>query len=339
MTEPAGDQFSWGCPSCGRRVPSRVDACRCGFERPASQSTATSEEPTPEHQRNGPSAWVLLFVGATVGFAIAGVIVRSHSTPAPHATAAHASNGLATPIAGGTTLAQPVPVEHPAPVEDPASVEDPAPPAGALESMEDVVSAALPAVASIATGTTAGSGFFVRPDLVITNAHVVEGQTSLQLEAGGYKYTARVITVSTGYDLAVLQVSNPNPSQATLRLGTAASARPGKEVIAIGYALGTLSNTVTRGIVSAIRRTGNVTLIQTDAAINHGNSGGPLLDRTGQVIGINSMGIEKEDGQGLGFAIAVDHAKQLLAGESMPASSTTPLAGLNQVLGGQRAPN
>ena len=58
-----------------------------------------------------------------------------------------------------------------------------------------------------------------------------------------------------------------------------------------------------------------------------------------QVIGINSMGIEKQDGQGLGFAIAVDHAKQLLAGESMPPSSTTPLAGLNQVLGGQRAPN
>ena len=326
MTEPAGDQLSWTCPSCGRRVPSRVDACRCGFERPASQPAAASEEPAPERQSNGPSAWVLLFVGATVGFAIAGVIVRSQSASAPQATTARASNGFAAPVTGGIALAQPAPVEGPAP-------------AGALESIEDVVGAALPAIASIATGTTVGSGFFVRPDLVVTNAHVVADQTSLQLEAGGNKYTARVIMVSTGYDLAVLQVSNPNPSQATLRLGTAASVRAGKEVIAIGYALGTLSNTVTRGIVSAIRHTGNVTLIQTDAAINHGNSGGPLLDRTGQVIGINSMGIEKEDGQGLGFAIAVDHAKQLLAGESMPPSSTTPLAGLNQVLGGQRAPN
>jgi S1-C subfamily serine protease len=326
MTEPAGDQFSWTCPSCARRVPSRVDACRCGFERPAGQPAEAAAEPPPERQRNGPSAWLLLFVGATVGFAIAGVIVRSQNASAPQTTAARASKGFAAPVSGGIALAQPAPVEGPAP-------------AGALESIEDVVSAALPAIASIATGTTVGSGFFVRPDLVVTNAHVVEGQSSLLLEAGGNKYTARVIMVSTGYDLAVLQVSNPNPSQATLRLGTAASVRAGKEVIAIGYALGTLSNTVTRGIVSAIRLTGNVTLIQTDAAINHGNSGGPLLDRTGQVIGINSMGIEKEDGQGLGFAIAVDHAKQLLAGESMPASSTTPLAGLNQVLGGQRPPN
>ena len=334
MTEPAGDQFSWTCPSCARRVPSRVDACRCGCERPTSQPAAVSEGAAPERQRNGSSAWLLLFVGATVGFAIGGVIIRSHSASAPQVTAARAPNGFAAPVTGGIALAQPAPV-----LAQPAPVEATPAPAGALESIEDVVSAALPAIASIATGTTAGSGFFVRPDLVVTNAHVVEGRASLQLEAGGNTYTARVIMVSTGYDLAVLQVTNPNPSQATLRLGTAASARAGREVIAIGYALGTLSNTVTLGIVSAIRQTGNVTLIQTDAAINHGNSGGPLLDRTGQVIGINSMGLEKEDGQGLGFAIAVDHAKQLLAGESMPVSSTTPLAGLNQVLGGQRAPN
>ena len=183
-----------------------------------------------------------------------------------------------------------------------------------------------------------GSGFIVSEDgYIITNAHVVEGQTSMELEAGGNNYSARVVMVSTGYDLAVLQVNNPNPRQAVLRLSTAASARPGKEVIAIGYALGSLSNTVTRGIVSAIRRTGNVTLIQTDAAINHGNSGGPLLDRSGQVIGINTMGIAKEEGQGLGFAIAIDHAKQLLAGESMPESSTTPLDSLNQTLGGEAA--
>ena len=322
MTEPAGDQFSWSCPSCARRVPSRVEACRCGFERPASQPAEAAEEQASEHPRSGPSASMLLIVGATLGFAIAGVIVRSQSAATPQGAAAVASKAPAT---RGIALAQP------------EAVEGDAAPAGALESIEDVVSAALPAVASIAAGTHRGSGFFVRPDLVITNAHVVEGQTSMQLEAGGNNYTARVIMVSTGYDLAVLQVSNPDTSQATLRLGTAASARPGKEVIAIGYALGSLSNTVTRGIVSAIRRTGNVTLIQTDAAINHGNSGGPLLDRSGHVIGINTMGIAKEEGQGLGFAIAIDHAKQLLAGESMPETSTTPLDSLNQTLGGQPA--
>ena len=334
MTEPVGDQFSWTCPSCARRVPSRLDTCRCGYEKPAAPPSSAPEAPAPERQRSGPPASLLLILGAAVGLAVAGFIVRSQSNqpaavapvavsaPAAAAspsetttTAAPASNGFVAPVTGTSALAQP-------PV---------APANAAPSSIEDVVSAALPAVASIDTGTARGSGFFVRPDLVVTNAHVVEGQTSVQLQAGGVKYTARVMTVSTGYDLAVLQVYSANPNQVTLRLGTAASARPGEEVIAIGYALGSLSNTVTRGIVSAIRQAGNVTLIQTDAAINPGNSGGPLLDRSGQVIGINSMGAS---GQGLAFAIAIDHAKQLLSGQSMPASSGTPLAGLNQAMNG-----
>jgi len=171
-------------------------------------------------------------------------------------------------------------------------------------SIEEVVSAALPAVASIESGSGRGSGFFVRPDLVVTNNHVVDGQNSVILRTAGGQYTARVMTTSPAVDLALLQVYDPNPRQATLRLGTAATARPGEEVIAIGYALGALSNTVTRGIVSALRQAGSVTLIQTDAAINPGNSGGPLISRDGAVIGINSMGISKQVGEGLGFAIA-----------------------------------
>ena len=99
-------------------------------------------------------------------------------------------------------------------------------------------------------------------------------------------------------------------------------------MIAIGYALGSLSNTVTRGIVSALRQSGNVTLIQTDAAINPGNSGGPLLDRSGAVIGINSMSISKQVGEGLGFAIAIDHAVALVNGRNTVTTTTTPLAGL-----------
>src|SRR4029077_14458412 len=103
------------------------------------------------------------------------------------------------------------------------------------------------------------------------------------------------------------------------------------EVIAIGYALGTLSNTVTRGIVSALREAGGVTLIQTDAAINPGNSGGPLLDRSGTVIGINSMSNTR--GQGLSFAIAIDHATALMNGRTV-ASAQTPLEALRQATGG-----
>ena len=165
----------------------------------------------------------------------------------------------------------------------------------------------LPAVVSIQAGQGQGTGFFVRPDVVLTKAHVVGEQSSVQLTAGERIYTARVARVSASSDLAVLQVYNADARQQTLRLGSASGLRAGQEVIATGSALGVLSNTVTRGIVSAIRDTGSVTLIQTDAAINPGNSGGPLVDRTGVVIGVNSMRIAAAQGdEGLAFAVAID---------------------------------
>jgi hypothetical protein len=90
-------------------------------------------------------------------------------------------------------------------------------------------------------------------------------------------------------------------------------------------------NSVTRGIVSAVRRTGNVVLIQTDAAINPGNSGGPLLNRSGTVIGINTMSVRTA--QGISFAVAVDHAKELLSGFHVSTSRVTPLGSLTETLG------
>ena len=78
----------------------------------------------------------------------------------------------------------------------------------------------------------------------------------MTLQVGNAIYSARVVTVSTGSDLAVLQVSNPNPNQPVLTMGSVATARVGEEVIAVGSALGVLSNTVTRGIVSAVRKAG-----------------------------------------------------------------------------------
>jgi hypothetical protein len=201
-------------------------------------------------------------------------------------------------------------------------------------SLEEVVSRVVPAVASIVAGQARGTGFFVRPDQVLTNAHVVEGQTSVRLQVGETSYTARVTTIAAGSDLAVLQVYNPNPKQPTLRLGSATKARVGEEVIAVGSALGVLSNTVTRGIVSAIRDVGPVRLLQTDAAINPGNSGGPLVDRTGLVIGVNSMVVAAREGQGLAFAVAIDHAMPLLNGKGAGASAQTPLTALSQAMGG-----
>jgi len=262
-------------------------------------------------------------------------VVAARSSPAANSGgdfAAVAASGTQEPRPQESeTLVAPVtgniaPSRLPSPTSNGTATTTPA-------SIEDVVSAALPAVASIESGSGRGSGFFVRPDLVVTNNHVVDGQNSVTLRTAGAQYTARVMTTSPSSDLALLQVYGPNPRQATLRLGTAATARPGEEVIAIGYALGALSNTVTRGIVSALRQTGGITLIQTDAAINPGNSGGPLIGRDGAVIGINSMGISKQVGEGLGFAIASDHAAALITGRPTMATQT-PLAGLNQAMGG-----
>jgi hypothetical protein len=205
------------------------------------------------------------------------------------------------------------------------------PPASPTGSLEDLVAQVLPAVAAIQAGNARGSGFFVRPDTVITNAHVVEGQTSVQLQVGASKYTARVINISPAIDLAVLKVDSANAGQATLRLGSVQGARVGQEVIAIGSALGVLSNTVTRGIVSAIRQAGDVTLIQTDAAINPGNSGGPLIDSRGDVIGINTMKALAR-AESIGFAVAIDHANGLLNGQTIAATSSSPAAGLTAML-------
>jgi hypothetical protein len=202
----------------------------------------------------------------------------------------------------------------------------------AAESLEEVVARTLPAVVSIQAGQTRGTGFFVRPEYVLTNAHVVQGLSSVQLTAGESKYTARVMMVSAATDLAVLQVNAANPNQATPRLGSVSGVRAGQEVVAVGSALGVLSNTVTRGIVSAMRQTESVTLIQTDAALNPGNSGGPLIDRTGVVIGINSM-VAGRGAQGVAFAVASDHAVQLLSSRA-PVTASTPLEGLARMTGG-----
>jgi S1-C subfamily serine protease len=339
MGEPASDQFSWKCPACDRRVPTRIHECRCGFQR-LQPDSAPPTESVESRPRRGPSPSLFLILGAAIGLGVAVYIVQTKE-PAPIAAQTRLPSSetrVATGPSSQQALAQTTDT-FVAPVKGSVVLTGPAPSASSppatapTGSIEDVVSASLPAVASIDTGSSRGSGFFVQPDLVVTNNHVVEGQNSVTLRVAGAQYTARVMTTSAAVDLALLHVYNANPQQATLRLGTAATARPGEEVIAIGYALGALSNTVTRGIVSALRQTGSVTLIQTDAAINPGNSGGPLIGRDGTVIGINSISVSKQVGEGLAFAIAIDHAIALVNGRPVVAAQT-PLAALNQTMGG-----
>ena len=198
----------------------------------------------------------------------------------------------------------------------------------AAASLEDVVARVMPAVVLVETSSGRGSGFFVRPDTVITNVHVVKDDGFVTLrQMDGTTVSARVDLKSAAFDIAILKVKAPAPGQVVIPMGSANTLRPGQEVFIIGSALGTLQNSVSRGIVSGVRRSGNATLVQTDAAANPGNSGGPLLDRHGVAIGITTMGYR--DQQGLNFAVAIDHARAIIEGR-LAGSNSKPLA-MNEV--------
>ncbi len=161
-----------------------------------------------------------------------------------------------------------------------------------------------------------GSGVVVAPDgYVVTNNHVVEGNASLSvITYDGKKYDAELIGADELSDLAVLRILG-DPGLPMVELGDSDALAPGQRVVAIGSALGEFKNTVTAGVISGLDRAIEVDegfrmegLIQTDAAINHGNSGGPLVNLQGQVIGINTMiirgdGTTMDVAEGLGFAI------------------------------------
>jgi S1-C subfamily serine protease len=226
------------------------------------------------------------------------------------------------PSAPAPALAVAPPAPAPPPVTAPDEAES-STPAATAASLEDLVSRASPAVVVVETSSGRGSGFFVTSDTILTNVHVVSSSSSVTIRRpNGSTTTARVEAQSAPYDIAVLKASSPIADQPTLTLGSAANARVGQEVVAIGTPLGFLQNTVSRGIVSALREVDGATMIQTDAAINPGNSGGPLLDRTGRVIGVIKSGYSGRNG--LSFAVAIEHARTVLEGKTaMPSAAAS----------------
>ncbi len=157
-----------------------------------------------------------------------------------------------------------------------------------------------------------GSGFIVSNDgILLTNAHVVAGADEVLVKLTDQReYRAKVLGSDTATDVAVLKIDAKNLP--VVRLGDPASTRVGDWVVAIGTPYG-LDNTVTSGIVSAKSRAlpgdGVVPFIQTDAAVNPGNSGGPLFNLNGEVVGINSQIFSRSGGfQGVAFAIPIDVA-------------------------------
>ena len=156
-----------------------------------------------------------------------------------------------------------------------------------------------------------GSGWVYDTDgHIVTNDHVVDGAQSISVRFwNGKSYSARVVGTDQSTDLAVIKVDAPSSVLHPLQVGDSSALQVGDGVVAIGSPFG-LEETVTSGIVSALHRAitapNNFTIndsIQTDAAINHGNSGGPLLNAQGQVIGVNAQ-IKSDSGgnEGVGFA-------------------------------------
>ncbi len=169
---------------------------------------------------------------------------------------------------------------------------------------------------------SSGSGVVISPDgEVLTNYHVIEGwrgakDPTLSVKmSDGKEYTAKVLGKDKDLDIALLKIEASHLPYA--KLGESANLRVGEWVVAIGNPLG-LSHTVTQGIISAKGRSNQElgggspvqSFLQTDAAINRGNSGGPLLNLKGEVIGINTA--IRADGQNIGFAVPVDSVKRIL---------------------------
>lgn len=168
------------------------------------------------------------------------------------------------------------------------------------------VEAAINAVVSIETDTgREGSGFFVAPScLVVTNEHVISGAEIIIARTSAKKLlSAQLVSKDTERDLALLRTN----IQACSGLSFENNAKLGQEVFAIGSPLG-LTNTITRGIISAFRETSSgVNYVQIDAALNPGNSGGPLITRAGSVVGVNTW--QFKGAQGLNFAVAASEIK------------------------------
>jgi len=194
---------------------------------------------------------------------------------------------------------------------------------------------------------SSGSGFIVSSDgLVITNRHVVDNEKAeyTVVMSSGKTYQAEIVDRDTIQDLAVVKIKKETGEQiefSILPLGGSEGVMIGQTVIAIGNTLGEFRNTVSRGIVSGINRTltaGGFGLsseliegaLQTDAAISSGNSGGPLLNLKGEVIGVNTA--VSSQGENIGFALPIDQVKLVLESIKEYGKIVRPFLGVRYIL-------
>jgi putative serine protease PepD len=184
------------------------------------------------------------------------------------------------------------------------------------------------------TGTAVGTGVIVSSDgYVVTNAHVVDGARSVAVTLDGQttQHAARVVAADTSRDLAVLQITGVS-GLTPATFAPTSGVRVGQDAVAIGEALALAGEpTVTRGIVSALGRSVQedsgaalTGMIQTDAAISSGNSGGPLVDASGHVVGLNTLVASSSDttaANNIGFAIPADKVLSFFHSATQPSAT------------------
>ena len=182
-----------------------------------------------------------------------------------------------------------------------------------------------------------GSGFIFDSSSILTNAHVVQGAKSLTITLrDGTELAGKVENLDALSDVAIVRVDSADKLPAAT-LGNSSELRVGEWVVAMGSPGGHLKDSVTVGIVSALLRASSelgmsarrMTYIQTDAAINHGNSGGPIVNADGQVVGISTMKAAHLDG--VGFAIPIDLAMDMVRQMRTHGKVLRPYLGLKMV--------
>ena len=195
----------------------------------------------------------------------------------------------------------------------------------ATPTVAELVSRFRSSIAQIITPTGTGTGFvYDVSGLVVTNAHVVGDRREVTVALGDTEYRGHVLNRNEGADIAVVKVDSDGDF-AAVSLGSAGRVALGEDVMALGFPLSSQLGddlTVTRGIVSARRRFEGYGYFQTDASLNPGNSGGPLLNRDGDVIGVITFGVA--EAEGVGFALSVDELNSRLESLSRVLPTATP---------------
>jgi S1-C subfamily serine protease len=324
-------------------VPRNVATCRCGVGLPEDVSVVQVRD-----TEGLPGGWptfaaiALIAMLAAAGYwmfmrpAAITMDATSELTDRFESETATGAGAVVSPEARAWDAAARAPVA-PRTAAPEASVELPVPtPTPLSASIEEMVDRVMPAVVLVETTSGRGSGFYVRHDTLITNVHVVQNDGYVTLRRmDGSVVTAKVETKAPALDIAILKVATPSSSQAVIPMGSGRALKAGQEIIVIGSALGTLQNSVSRGIVSGLRTAGGATLVQTDAATNPGNSGGPMLDRNGAVIAITTMGYR--NAEGLNFGVAIEHARDLLEGRQTYLGDTGGLNDIQSRAGGSES--